>query len=150
MAEDKDALIQLYRKTREDLLAAIEGLSDQQLTETSLDGWSVKDHLLHLAHWDDVRAAEVIRISAGHKSAWHMTDAQNVAHNDMAYELLRDLSLEQARWELTNSRQRLMAAIKVATPRGLDGSLYGDAGLNSGHEAEHTGWIKRWRSEMGY
>ena len=91
-----------------------------------------------------------MRISAGQESAWRMTHEQNVAHNSMAYELLRGLSLEQGRWEFTNSRQRLMAAIKVATNRGLDGSLYGEAGLNSGHEAEHTGWIKKWRSDKNY
>jgi hypothetical protein len=39
---------------RDALLAAIHGLSDAQMTEPSLDGWSVKDHLAHLALWDDV------------------------------------------------------------------------------------------------
>jgi hypothetical protein len=47
------------------------------------------------------------------------------------------------------SRQRLLDAIASASARGLDASLYGDAGLRSGHEAEHTAWIKRWRSEQG-
>jgi hypothetical protein len=31
----------------------------------------------------------------------------------------------------------------------MDDSLYGDAGLRSSHEAEHTGWISRWREEKG-
>jgi hypothetical protein len=31
------------------LLAAITGLSGEEMTEPSLDGWSVKDHLAHLA-----------------------------------------------------------------------------------------------------
>lgn len=150
MTEDKDALIQRYRRTREALLAAIDGLSDAQMTEETLDGWSVKDHLAHLAHWDDIRTGEVMRISAGHESAWRMTEDQVIAHNALAHELTRGLSLEQVRWELTNSRQRFMAALKVATPRGLDGSLYGDAALVSGHEAEHTAWIARWRQEHGY
>lgn len=150
MPEDKDQLLQHYQQTRAALLAAIQGLSDDRLTERSLDGWSVKDHLAHLAFWDDIRAAEVIRISAGHASAWKMTPEQDALANDLSYTLRKDLPLEQVRWELATSRQRLLDAIAAATPRGLDGSLYGEAGLKSGHEEEHTGWIRRWRGEKGF
>src|SRR2546423_12325317 len=120
-AEDRDALLQQYRQTRAELLAAIEGLSDELMTEPSLDGWSVKDHLAHLALWDDVRATEVVRISAGHDSAWRMTGDQDAAYNALGYALRLSLSLDQARWELTATRQRLLDAIASATPRGLDG-----------------------------
>ena len=147
MAEERDALLQHYRQMREELLAAIDGLSDELLTEPSLDGWSVKDHLAHLALWDDVRAGEVARISAGHDSAWRMTDEQGEAYNALGYALRRALSLDQVRWELATCHQRLLDAIASATSRGLDGSLYGKAGLRSEHEAAHTGWIKRWREE---
>ena len=146
MAEDRDGLLHHYRQTRQALLAAIDGLSDEALTEPSLDGLSVKDHL---ALWDDVRAAEVARISAGHDSAWRMTGEQDATYNGLGYDLRRAMSVDQARWELATSRQRLLDAIASATERGLDGSLYGEAGLRSGHEAEHTGWITRWRGERG-
>jgi|SRR5919106_5049393 uncharacterized damage-inducible protein DinB len=149
MTEDRDGLLQHYRQTREELLAAIDGLSDELLSEPSLDGWSVKDHLAHLALWDDVRAGEVARISAGHASAWRMSGAQDEAYNAMSHELRLGLSADQARWELATSRQKLLDAIAGATPRGLDLSLYGEAGLRSGHEAQHTEWIKRWRGERG-
>ena len=145
MAEDRDALLNLYRETREDLLSALDGLSDQTMVETSLDGWSVKDHLAHLALWDDVRASEVARISAGHQSAWCMTDEQGTAYNDLGYELRRGLSLAQVLWELESSRQRLLDAIAAASARGLDASLYGEAGLRSEHEREHAGWIRHHR-----
>ena len=147
MAEERDALLQHYRQMRAELLAAIDGLSDELLTEPSLDGWSVKDHLAHLALWDDVRAGEVARISAGHDSAWRMTDEQGEAYNALGYALRRALSPDQVRWELATCHQRLLDAIASATPRGLDASLYGEAGLRSEHEAAHTGWIKRWREE---
>jgi uncharacterized damage-inducible protein DinB len=147
--EHKEALLQQYRESREQMLAAIEGLTDEQLTERSLDGWSVKDHLAHLALWDDVRAREVERISAGHKSAWRMSEEQDNAYNDMSYALRADLPLDQIKWEFATSRQKLMAALAAATPRGLDASLYGSSSLVSTHEPEHTGWIKRWRAEKG-
>lgn len=149
MSEDREALLQHYRETREALLAATDGLSDALLTERSLDGWSVKDHLAHLATWDEIRAAEVARISGGHNSTWRMTGEQDAAYNALAYDLRSGLSLEQVRWELATTRQRLLDAIASATPRGMDGSLYGEAGLRSGHEAQHTAWIKRWREEKG-
>jgi hypothetical protein len=150
MAEDKDALLAQYRRVRAELVAGIEGIPAESMVERSLDGWSVKDHLLHLSLWDDLRASEVQRISAGFESAWRMSDEQDEAYNGMGHELRRDLSLEQARWELVSSHQRLLDAIAVATPRGLDASLYGEAGLvRGGHDEEHAGWIKRWRGEKG-
>jgi uncharacterized damage-inducible protein DinB len=150
MPENKEALLGQYRQARQELLAAINGLTDDQLSERTLDGWSVKDHLAHLALWDDVRASEVTRISAGHESAWRMNDDQDVAYNALGYALRENLSASQVKWELERSRQRLLEAIEAATPRGLDASQYGSSSLVSVHEQEHTGWIKRWRGERGY
>ena len=149
MAEDRDDLLRHYRAMREELLAAIDGLSGEQLSEPSLDGWSVKDHLGHIALWDELRASEVERISAGHNSVWRMSGEQSEENyfSELGHRLRQGLSITQARWELATTHERLLAAIASATPRGLDGSLYGEAGLRSTHEAEHTGWIKRWRGE---
>jgi uncharacterized damage-inducible protein DinB len=149
MPEDRNELLQHYRRSRDDLLAAIDGLSDETLSDPSLDGWSVKDHMLHLAFWDDLRTSEVNRISAGYESALRTNDQQERSINELAHALRAGLSPAQAKWELTGSRQRLEAAISVATARGLDPSLYGEAGLRTSHEAEHTEWIRRWRNERG-
>jgi hypothetical protein len=150
VSTDRQVLLQSYRRSRQDLLNAIDGLNDKQLTEHSMDGWSVKDHLAHLAFWDEIRASEVVRISAGHDSAWRMRPEQDEALNEITYDERRDLSLSQVRWELDTSRQRLLDAIASATERGLDPSLYGEAGLISGHEAQHAGWIASWRKQSGY
>lgn len=119
------------------------------MSEPSIDGWSVKDHLAHIATWDEIRAAEVIRISAGQDSAWRMTHEQDDAYNTMAYELRAGMSAAQAVWELETSRVRLLDAIASATERGLDAELYGEAGLLSTHEVEHAAWIRRWRAQRG-
>jgi uncharacterized damage-inducible protein DinB len=150
MTEDRDNLLQNYRRTREALLTAIDGLTDAQMTERSLDGWSVNDHLAHIAQWDEIRASEVERIAAGRESAWRMSGEQDAAFNEISYDLRRDLSVDQVRWELEMSRRRLLDAISAANDRGLDASLYGEAGLVSFHEAQHTGWIQRWRGDRGY
>ena len=147
MPEDKHALIEHFRQMRCDLLAAIDGLTDAHLTDPTLDGWSVKDHLAHLALWDDLRASEVMRISAGFDSAWRMAEGQDGIYSALGHEVRRGLSLAQVRWELDTSHQRLLDALSAATERGLDASLYGEAALPSTHEAQHIAWITRWRSE---
>jgi uncharacterized damage-inducible protein DinB len=147
MPENKDELLQHYRRTREELMSAIDGLSDEQMSDPSLDGWSVKDHLAHLALWDDLRAMDVERVSAGHESVWKFSEAQDDAYNEVGHELRRSMSPAQAKWELERSRKLLLDAISEAKPRALDDSLYGSAGLRSTHEVEHAGWIKRWRTE---
>jgi hypothetical protein len=119
------------------------------MTDPSLDGWSVKDHLAHIALWDEIRASEVARISAGHESAWRMSGEQDGAYSGLGHTLRQGLSVAQMKWEIATTHQRMLDAIAAASPRGLDGSLYGEAGLRSNHEAAHAGWIKRWRGERG-
>jgi len=149
MAENREALLQHYQDMRDKLLAAIAGLSDELMAEPSLDGWSVKDHLAHLAFWDDIRTSEVVRISAGYDTAWRTSGDQDERFNSLIHDLRLSLSLDQVKWELDASRQRLIEAISSATDRGLDGSIYSEAALRSTHERVHTGWIKRWRAERG-
>jgi uncharacterized damage-inducible protein DinB len=149
MIEDREALLRHYRTMREQLLAAIRSLNREAITEPSLDGWSVKDHLAHIALWDDVRATEVERISAGYESAWRMEHDQDASFSALGHSLRLALSLDQVRWELATSHTRLLDSIAHATARGLDPSLYGEAGLRSSHESAHAGWIRRWRAERG-
>jgi hypothetical protein len=143
------SLLQHYRQTREALLSALEGLNDEHLVERSLDGWSIKDHLAHVALWDDIRASEVVRISAGFDSAWRITGEQDEAYNALSFDGRRDLSLDQVRWELETSRRRLLDAIEALTDDGLDPTRYGEAGLWSEHEAQHAAWIRQWREARG-
>jgi len=150
MTESKADLVAHFRAMRTDLLGAIEGLTLAQASETTIDGWSVKDHLGHIALWDELRAAEVLRISAGHDSAWRMSPEQEAAFSGSGYELRRTLSWKQALWEIESTHVRLLEAIQATTPHGLDASLYGEAALPSTHERQHTDWIRRWRRERGY
>src|SRR5438093_13664895 len=108
MAENKDELLQHYRRTREGLMSAIDGLSDEQMGEPSLDGWSVKDHLAHIALWDDLRAMEVERVSAGHASAWKFSEAQDDAYNEVGYELRRSMRAAQANGERDGTSAQLL------------------------------------------
>ena len=145
MAEDRDVLLKHYGDMRAALLTAIDGLSPERLAEPSLDGWSVNDHLAHLAFWDEIRAAEIERISAGYATAWP-PEAWEI-YASIGRELRKHFTSEQARWELERTHRTLLGAIAAATDAGLDPPRYGEAGLLSHHEAQHTAWIKRWRAE---
>jgi hypothetical protein len=101
-----------------------------------------------VALWDDLRAGEITRISAGHESAWRMSGDLDESFIAIGHEVRRGLSPAQAKWGLAASRQRLVDAITAASERGLDRSRYGEAGLLSVHHALHAGWIRRWRSEQ--
>jgi hypothetical protein len=68
------------------------------MIDPSLDGWSVKDHLSHLAFWDDVRTSEVERISAGFAAAWRTTGDQDETFNRIIHDLRLNLSLDQVKW----------------------------------------------------
>jgi hypothetical protein len=149
MPEDRAELLTHYNDMHAAMRAAIDGLSDELMSEPSLDGWSIKDHLLHLSLWDDVRADEVERISAGQETVWRMNGEQDAAYSALGHDLRLETSAAQARWEWEHARRRLIDAISSATERGLDRSLYGEAGLRSTHEAQHTEWILRWRGEKG-
>jgi len=150
MSEDRDALLAHFRAMRQDFLDAIDGLTDDQLTERSHNGWSVKDHMAHITFWDEVRASEVERISAGLESAWRLTSEQDEVLNQMVTQARWDHSLDQVRREFTESKARFLEALTRATSEGLDASRYGEAGLVSHHEAEHAGWIREWRADRGY
>jgi hypothetical protein len=139
---DRDELLTHYRRMRSELIVAIDGLTDAQMMEPSLDGWSVKDHLAHLALWDEIRASEVERISAGYASVWPPSGWELYAKLN---EPRSGMSIAQARWELTHTHERLLGTIERATPEGLDATRYGEAGLVSHHEAQHAAWIRRWR-----
>ena len=147
MAEDKEQLLAKFRETRADFLGAIAGVSDEKMVELSLDGWSVANHMMHIAVWDELRAAEVERISAGHASAWKMSREYDDVYNDMTYALRKDFSLAQVTWEFETTRRKLLEAIAAATEVGLDASRYGEPGLVSQHEVEHAGWIRAWREK---
>jgi hypothetical protein len=144
-------VIEHYRRSREELNRATEGLSDAQIEETATDGWSVKDHLVHVTVWDEVRRTEIERVSAGRNPAWPaaMTRAQIDAFNNLIVEVRRTLPLADVLAELAASRELLLKTIEEASERAFDQSHYGESGVKSDHESEHADLIRRWRAGRG-
>ena len=144
----KEGLRQHYAVSRAALTAAIDGLSEADMSQAALDGWSVKDHLTHVTVWDEIRAGEIERISNGFEPAWrHMTEAETDSFNGIIERMRSSLPLAQVLAELESSRARVIAAIDAATERGLDEGRYAEAGLRSTHEVAHAWMIQVWRTQ---
>ncbi len=161
MADRRSEVLQAFAESRIALLAAIEGLSDEQLSRQEIEGvsqtdvnisWSAKDHLAHVVQMDEIRYFEICRVAHGQKPAWpYETDEESEALNKMGVEHRRYLSLDQLLWELDFVRARILMAIEDAPEDGLDASRYGEFGLDGGaaHEREHADAIVGWRKEKG-
>lgn len=140
-----------YHRSREAVLAAIDGLPDAQMTEQTIDGWSVKDHLIHLAVWHEIRRFEIDRVSAGLPPAWPPIDGESVDKlNEATVQARRGLTLEQVRADLDYAREQVLAAIDRASERALAGEGFGEAGIRSWEELEHADMIRNWRVRRGY
>jgi DinB superfamily len=49
---DRASVLERIERSWESLDAAIEGLSDERMRSSGPDGWTVKDHLAHIAGWN--------------------------------------------------------------------------------------------------
>ena len=149
--ERREQVLRAFEQSRLALLSAIDELSEQQMSDPSLDGWSVKDNLAHIAHMDELRLSEIHRVSNGYQVAYRDDHPKRWEVNEMGVDYRRHLSLAQVLWELGFIRTQVLDAVKGASERGLDRSQYGEFGLDGGaeHEHEHAQTIRRWRQSKG-
>lgn len=78
---DKDALMARIQQARDALEAVIAPLSDEQLAAPGPDGgWSVKDHLYHLATWAQVQLARMQG-----RPEWTVIDLDEATYQTVIY-----------------------------------------------------------------
>src|ERR671919_663618 len=111
MTRDRSSAMQWIKTGRRDLEASITGLTEIQMLNRSIDGWSVKDHLGHLGIWHEFRFLEVERIAAGFQSAMDSSSELDETFNQIAKAWRASLPLEQVLWELDHARQRVMDTV---------------------------------------
>jgi uncharacterized damage-inducible protein DinB len=153
----------LYHLTadRQALEDVINGRSEAELTRPGPEGWSVKDHLAHIAAWE--RSGLALLAGENRAAAVGISDELfNEGEDDAVNEAVRqcdaDRSLEDVRAELRRVRAETIAAISVLTDEDLrrpysyyqptdpDNSqtpvIETLVGNSSEHDVEHTEWIK--------
>src|SRR3972149_6860114 len=96
VGSSRDQLLLEMKAARSRVLAAVEGLSEEQMSRPEIDGWSVKDHLSHLTACDEFRFYEIGRVSRGGRPAFAgMDDEQADALNAIIVALRRKMTLEE-------------------------------------------------------
>jgi uncharacterized damage-inducible protein DinB len=145
---ERRAVLAAFDASQAALLGAIDGLTEAQLAEPSLDGWSVKDHLTHLAQWHELRWLDLTRLAAGYESAVNSTPEQDEAFNAMTVAWRAGLSWQQTLWEWQTARGRVVETVRTLPADELALALRDDWPLRTGHESEHAGYIRTWRETL--
>jgi hypothetical protein len=155
----KDDLIARIQSERARLLAALDGLSDADLTQPGQNGdLSVKDTLAHIAEWEQVCLSWY---RTGQRREIPDFDPATVDRfNRAIYEKHRDRTLADVRAWFEESYQTMLGAIEAMTAeeiftvgryawaRSEPLLVYLRANTDE-HYAEHADEITRWRQSRG-
>lgn len=156
----KDDLLAMMERGWNSLNTFLSDYSDEQLTiPTDAAGWSAKDHLAHLARWEDGIWALLDKQSRVEQmgvpaDVWERHDIDEI--NGTMRELDKDLTLEQVRQRLRDVHERLVAKIETLSDEDLqrpyqfyDADVDDDrpvigwiSGNTYDHYAEHKPWIR--------
>ncbi len=156
----KDQLLAAMKYGWGDLNTFLSQYSDQQLTQpTDPAGWSVKDHLAHLARWEDgiwaLLNSQPRNAQMGvPDEVWAQDDVDAI--NAVMRELDKDMTLEQVRQHFSDVHARLIARIEALSDAdlqrpyehyrpgsGIDKPVIGwISGNTHEHYAEHKPWMR--------
>jgi len=130
--------------------AGIAGLTDEQASRPSSDGWSTKDQLTHITFWHEMRFFEVSRIAHGGHASFPLTEEAGVEHlNEQIAANRRSLALEQVVADLRFAREMVRQAL-LAAPEDLAMTRFAEIGpVGSSHEMAHAEMITAWRKREG-
>jgi hypothetical protein len=152
VGSSRDKLLLEMKTARSRVLAAVEGLSEEQMSEPAMEGWSVKDHLNHLTVCDEFRFYEIGRISRGARPAYQgMDDEQADTLNALMVTLRRHLSVDEVMADLNFARSLVLEAIAGAPEHALSPEASGDFPVDGSvsHDLEHAAAVTAWREREG-
>jgi hypothetical protein len=149
---DREKILAELEASRERLVAAAEGLSEDQMTKPVVGEWSVKDLLAHVACWEEVLLPDIRRLARGDAPALAAFDIKKVDEwNEKLMSLRRHFSLDQARRELELRRRQLLDAIAELPDSALVEGQFARNLLKVCviHDGEHMQDIRDWRKREG-
>ena len=152
VGSSRDQLLLEMKAARSRVLAAVEGLTEEQVSRPGIDGWSVKDHLSHLTACDEFRFYEIGRISRGGPPAFaHVDEEQTDTLNALMVTLRRHLAVDEVMADLDFARSLALEAIQRAPEHALSPQAYGDFPVDGSidHDLEHAAAITAWREREG-
>ena len=153
VGSSRDQLLLEMKTARSQVLAAVEGLTEEQMSRPEIDGWSAKDHLIHLTACDEFRFYEIGRISRGARPAFagKEEEEQTDALNGLMVTLRRHLAVDEVMADLDFARSLVLEAISQAPEHALSPEAYGDFPVDGSiaHDLEHAAAITAWREREG-
>ena len=149
---DREEVLARVEGARQAFLAAVDGLTEAQMTKPAVGEWSVKDLLCHIASYEEIALPDIQRVGRGDAPALATFDLKRVDEfNAMIMSLRRHFSLEQAWRELDISRRSLLEAIGRLPDSALAEGQFARGMLQicAYHDTEHTEDIQAWRKREG-
>jgi uncharacterized damage-inducible protein DinB len=142
-------------KSRQTLHQAIEGLSEEEMTQPQVEGvWTVKDVLGHIASWEETCLEPFRRYADGGPFEVEVIEDYMAWNNEQAARK-RDIPLDTILDELATVRQGLVEAAsrlsagqwkqRVPFSWGGKGTIADTLEGLRVHEMEHVRHIQRWR-----
>ncbi len=151
-------LIERIQRARETLEMALAPLTPEQLTAIGPEGWSIKDHLLHIVEWQRFLLDMLHRQAA---NEWLGVTAQAAREmnidqiNAILYERERMVPLTEALAAFRRVHAEVLQELAGLSQKDLErpfeifdpdsGSNLLDGIINNsyGHDLEHLEWIRR-------
>jgi uncharacterized damage-inducible protein DinB len=151
----KEEVLARLAKSRQALHQAIEGLSEEEMTQIQVEGvWTIKDILGHIASWEET-CLEPLRCYADGGPFEVEVIKDYMAWNDEQAARKRDVPLDAILDELATIRQGLVeAASRLSTEQweqivpfswGGEGTMAEVLDVFYRHELEHVCSIQQWR-----
>lgn len=161
---NKPELLTALRKSHEDFLQAIEGLTEEEMNEPGVNGdWSVKDILSHLTRWEAELVKLLWQTSQGITPSGLAISATSEEVDELNARWVqedRERSLSQVLEDLHGVRKQTIRRVEALSEEDLtDAKRYawlGEVPLwkwiaieSYEHEAEHLSQIQAWREKRG-
>ncbi len=113
-------------------------LDEAQMLLPDIDGWSVKDQLIHLTVCDEIRFHEISRVATGGQPAYVEFYGKPLDDfNEIVISLRRNLPMRQVMTDLDMAREKVLVAIAEAPERALDCEAYGNYAVDGSIEHDH-------------
>jgi hypothetical protein len=152
MVGDKEEVRSLLQEAHKELLAAIDGLTPEQMAIPVFADWSVKDILAHIVSWEEYTLLDFQRVARGHMPALASFNQREVDNfNALVMSLRRNFPLGQVMDELEANRRATIAALDVLPDERLAQGQFARiwASITAGHDHEHAEHIREWRRKEG-
>ena len=147
----KTELQERVRESHKGLVAALEGLSEEEATRVGLnENWSVKDALSHIAAWEIEAARIITEIQNGTWQPQRMNKEMIDEFNRQAVESRSGRSMPQVREEF-DAAHREMERVIESLPEEVDESTPTYKFVENvtfKHFASHGAQIEEWKKQL--